>query len=179
MEAIGARSGAKGIAAKTAAVIVNIGIGTKDSTHIVPQGGPVEISRLRCDLHVFPKRNASLDALRGSLGSWVIPGGINIALAADFDRVVACRSFPRADRMRPALMEELPFERGSRKVVVSFNDDRIVALRHSASMTLFQIAFMVSKALYHSEAVSRRSLFQGIEDHPIRVCFKGISRFFL
>jgi hypothetical protein len=47
-------------------------------------------------LNALPKRHAPFDFRRGGGGFGVVPGGVFVGLAVNFDRVVVCRAFPRA-----------------------------------------------------------------------------------
>ncbi len=49
------------------------------------------------DLHAFPESDAAFDVIGGFLGVGIIPGGVRIAFAVDFDVVVLRGAFPSAD----------------------------------------------------------------------------------
>ena len=88
-----------------------------------------EASRLSFNLNPTPERNMILDLACGRLGIRIVPGSILVDLVINYDVVVTRGSFPRAFCVRTTLLKMLALDRSGRKIVVTLDDNCLVALR--------------------------------------------------
>lgn len=73
------------------------------------------------DLHPAPKGYITFNMLRRRHRLGIKPRRIGILLPIHFQRVIACRAFPRTSGVGRTLFEILIFERGGREIDISFN----------------------------------------------------------
>ena len=91
---------------------------------------PLRYARHGLDLYAVPEGHTAPDLLRGFAGVRVEPGGVVVHRAFDDQVVVAGDPLPMADRVGFAGFEELGSDILEREVLVAFDDDGAVALRH-------------------------------------------------
>lgn len=80
-------------------------------------------------LDAVPECDSTVDERRSRARIRVVPSGVPVDTVTNNGVVVACHSLPVAGRVRGAGAKILGPNIAERKVVISFNDYRVVALR--------------------------------------------------
>src|SRR5687767_3639926 len=76
----------------------------------------------------FPECHMAFDLLRLGFYFRVVPCGIRVCLAVDDDVVITRGALPSADGVSFTRLEEFGVDRIFRKVVITLDDDRVVAV---------------------------------------------------
>ncbi len=77
----------------------------------------------------MPEGNAILDLGSGRFWIGIVPGGVAVYLAVNYDIVVTRLALPGTDRMAGARLQIFVVDRIAREIVIAFNDNRVVAFR--------------------------------------------------
>lgn len=81
------------------------------------------------DLDASPERQATGDLLGGVFRARVVPCRIGVFGAGNAQAVIVGGAFPRTDRGLVAGLQEGLIDRGQRKVVIAFDNDRVIGFR--------------------------------------------------
>src|SRR2546425_9845210 len=99
------------------------------------------------DLDAAPEGNATLDFFGCGFRLGIIPGCILIDVSLNNDIVITCLALPGTNAMRAAFLKVLTIDGFRRKVMIAFNDNRLIALgEHGVIPNCFH-AFMVKGKL--------------------------------